>query len=102
MSRADKIAKMATRTATQAKEASNTSRKKNRSKAGFSFESHKHCVICSIPISINNEPPICHNEECHTNRKRKESSIKRLSILLYVGVAVFVIPILIQLAGALS
>ena len=102
MSRADKIAKMATRTAIQAKEASNVSKKRSRAKSGVTFESHKHCVICSVPISINNEPPLCHSEECHINRSRKESSRKRLSVLLYVGVAVFLVPIIIQLAGALS
>ena len=54
MSRADKIAKMATRTAVQAKEASNVSKKRSRAKSGVTFELHKHCVICSVPISINN------------------------------------------------
>ena len=102
MSRADKIAKMATRTAVQAKEASNISKKRSRARGGVTFESHKHCVVCSVPISINNDPPLCNSEECHINRSRKESSRKRLSVLLYVGVAVFLVPIIIQLVGALT
>lgn len=44
MSRADKIAKMATRTAVQAKEASNISKKRSRARGGVTFESHKQCV----------------------------------------------------------
>ena len=102
MSRADKITKMATRTADQAKEASNNSKRKNRVRNGVLFESHKHCIICSIPISMKNEDSLCNSEECHENQRRKESSRKKLTILLYAGVAVFLIPIFIQLAGALS
>ena len=101
MRRAEKIAKMATRTANQAKEAAATSKKKIRGKNNVSFESHKHCVICSIPIPINNEPSICNKQDCDATQKRKEKSRKRLSILLYVGVAVFLVPILIQVVGAL-
>ena len=41
MSRADKIAKMATRTASQAKEAATMSKKKTRAKNGVTFESNK-------------------------------------------------------------
>ena len=99
MSRAEKIAKMATRTANQAKEAAATSKKKIRGKNNVSFESHKHCVICSIPIPISNQPPTCDKQDCDVTQKRKESSRKRLSILLYVGVAVFLVPILIQVVG---
>lgn len=102
MSRADKIAKMATRTAGQAKEAATISKKRTRAKNGVSFESHKHCVICSIPIAISNEPAICDNNDCHVNQKRKETSRKKLTFLLYAGVAIFLVPIIIQLVGALS
>jgi predicted nucleic acid-binding Zn ribbon protein len=99
MSRADKIAKMATRTASQAKEAATMSKKKTRAKNGVSFESHKHCVICSIPIAISNEPAICHNSDCHVNQKRKEASRKKLTFVLYAGVAMFFVTLV---AGALS
>jgi predicted nucleic acid-binding Zn ribbon protein len=102
MSRAEKIAKMSTRTASQAKEASTVSRKKNRARNGVLFESHKHCVICSVPISIKNEPSICANEDCHANQKRKEVSRKRLTLLLYTGVAVFVVPLLLTVAREIS
>ena len=102
MSRADKIAKMATRTAVQAKEAATISKKRTRAKSGLSFDSHKHCIICSIPISIKNEPALCDSKDCHINQKRKEASRKKLTFLLYAGVAIFLIPIIIQLAGALS
>jgi len=101
MSRADKIAKMATRTAVQAKDAATYSKKRTRAKNGVSFESHKHCVVCSIPIAISNEPAICDSNDCDINQKRKEASRKKLTFLLYAGVAIFLIPIIISLAGAL-
>ena len=48
MSRAEKIAKMATRTANQAKEAATTSKKRIRGKNSVSFESHKHLSLIHI------------------------------------------------------
>ena len=102
MSRAEKIAKMATTTAGQAKQNSVVSKKRKKARKGVLFEAHKHCVECSIPIPISNDSMICDDENCRINQEKKEKSRKRLSILLYVGVGIFIIPIAIQLIGALT
>ena len=102
MSRAEKIAKMATRTAVQAKENSSVKRKRKKAKNGVLFEAHKHCVECSIPIPLSYDALICEDEECKINQEKKEKSRKRLSILLYIGVAIFIILVIIQLVGALN
>jgi len=102
MSRAEKIAKMATTTAGQAKQNSVTSKKRKKARKGVLFEAHKHCVECSIPIPLSNDSMICDDENCRINQEKKEKSRKRLSILLYVGVGIFIIPIAIQLIGALT
>ena len=102
MSRAEKIAKMAKTTAEQAKQKSIIAKKRTKAKKGVLLEAHKHCVECSIPISLNNESLICDNENCRINQERKEKSRKRLTILLYLGVGIFIVPILIQIIGALS
>ncbi|MBC96067.1 hypothetical protein CL649_04305 [bacterium] len=102
MSRSEKIAKMATTTASQAKQNSTISKKRKKARKGVLFEAHKHCVECSIPIPLSNESLICDDDDCRINQERKEKSRKRLSILLYVGIGIFIIPILIQLIGALN
>lgn len=102
MSRAEKIAKMATMTAVQAKEKSSVKRRRKKAKKGVLFEAHKHCVECSIPIPLSYDSLICEDEECKINQEKKEKSRKRLSILLYIGVAIFIIPLIIQLVGALN
>tara|TARA_B100000902_G_scaffold150264_1_gene146783 strand:+ start:477 stop:785 length:309 start_codon:yes stop_codon:yes gene_type:complete len=102
MSRAEKIAKMATTTAGQAKQNSVASKTRKKARKGVLFEAHKHCVECSIPIPLSNDSMICDDENCHINQEKKEKSRKRLSILLYLGVAIFIIPIAIQLIGALT
>ena len=102
MSRAEKIAKMATTTASQAKEKSVVSKKRKKARKSVLFEAHKHCVECSIPIPLSNHSLICDDDDCRINQERKEKSRKRLSILLYVGVAIFIIPIILQLIGALT
>ena len=102
MSRAEKIAKMATTTAGQAKQNSVVSKKRKKARKGVLFEAHKHCVECSIPIPLSKDSMICDDENCRINQEKKEKSRKRLSILLYVGVGIFIIPIAIQLIGALT
>ena len=102
MSRAEKIAKMATTTAGQAKQDSVVSRKRKKARKNVLFEAHKHCVECSIPIPLGNESLICDEDDCRANQERKEKSRKILSILLYLGVGIFIIPIVLQLIGALT
>ena len=102
MSRAEKIAKMATTTASQAKEKSVVSKKRKKARKGVLFEAHKHCVECSIPIPLGNESLICDDDDCRANQERKEKSRKRLSVLLYLGVGIFIIPIVLQVIGALT
>jgi hypothetical protein len=46
MSRAEKIAKMATTTAGQTKQDSVVSRKRKKARKNVLFEAHKHCVEC--------------------------------------------------------
>jgi predicted nucleic acid-binding Zn ribbon protein len=93
---------MATTTASQAKQNSVASKKRKKARKGVLFEAHKHCVECSIPIPLSNDSMICDDENCRINQEKKEKSRKRLSILLYVGVGIFIIPIAIQLIGALT
>jgi len=102
MSRAEKIAKMATTTAGQAKQDSVVSRKRKKARKNVLFEAHKHCVECSIPIPLGNESLICDDDDCRANQERKEKSRKRLSILLYAGVGFFIISIVLPLIGALT
>jgi len=77
MSRAEKIAKMATTTAGQAKQDSVVSRKRKKARKNVLFEAHKHCVECSIPIPLGNESLICDDDDCRANQERKEKSRKR-------------------------
>ena len=102
MSRAEKIAKMATTTAGQAKQDSVVSRKRKKARKNVLFEAHKHCVECSIPIPLGNESLICDDDDCRANQERKEKSRTTLSILLYLSVGIFIIPIVLQLIGALT
>jgi len=102
MSRTEKIAKMATTSAEQARQSSVSSSKRKKAKRGVTFDAHKHCIECSIPIPLNNESPICDDKGCKINQDKKERSRKRLSMLLYLGVAIFIIPVILQLVGALS
>ena len=102
MSRAEKIAKMATTTAGQTKQDSVVSRKRKKARENVLFEAHKHCVECSIPIPLSNGSLICDDDDCRANQERKEKSRKRLSILLYAGVGFFIISIVLPLIGALT
>ena len=102
MSRAEKIAKMATTTAGQTEQDSVVSRKRKKARKNVLFEAHKHCVECSIPIPLSNGSLICDDDDCRANQERKEKSRKRLSILLYAGVGFFIISIVLPLIGALT
>ena len=102
MSRAEKIAKMATTTAGQTKQDSVVSRKRKKARKNVLLEAHKHCVECSIPIPLSNGSLICDDDDCRANQERKEKSRKRLSILLYAGVGFFIISIVLPLIGALT
>ncbi len=74
MSRSEKIAKMATTTASQAKQNSTISKKRKKARKGVLFEAHKHCVECSIPIPLSYDSLICEDEECKINQEKKEKS----------------------------
>ena len=86
MSRADRIANAGMRTAKEAREAANKRRQSERRKItnkSIDIRPHRHCVVCWKPISLEVEPAVCDNEDCIENNKKRESSRRRLTIMLY-------------------
>jgi len=98
-SRKETILKAAKRTAQQAHAAASNRGRKNSS-GRFNSEPHRHCVVCWKPIPLESDPAICNDEGCDKMHSRREKSRRRFSILLYLGVAIFVGMLAIQiLAG---
>ncbi len=87
-SRKDTILKAAKRTAKQAHEAA--SKRSQRSKTMVNIEPHRHCSVCWKPISLVSEPAICGDASCSSMFERRERSRKRFSFLMYLGIAIFV------------
>ena len=72
------------------------------SNGDLSVISKHHQALKNFLNSKDDYALICEDEECKINQEKKEKSRKRLSILLYIGVAIFIIPVIIQLVGALN
>ena len=94
-SRKDTILKAAKRPAKQAHDAASS---RGSGKLGrFNAEPHRHCVVCWKPIPLDSDPAICVDESCEKMHSRREKSRKRFSVLLYLGVAIFIGMLAIQL-----
>ena len=105
MSRADRIAYAGMRTAKEAREAANKRRQSERRKItnkSIDIRPHRHCVVCWKPISLEVEPAVCDNEDCIENNKKRESSRRRLTIMLYLfpGIAILLIFLQLMSGGA--
>lgn len=93
--RKDTIMKAATRTAQQAHAAA--SRKVAKTRVRGNIDSHRHCVVCWKPIPLESEPAICGEEGCERMHALREKSRRRWTFLMYMGVAIFVGMLALQL-----
>ncbi|MEE2626701.1 MAG: DUF2116 family Zn-ribbon domain-containing protein [Candidatus Thermoplasmatota archaeon] len=100
MSRADRIAAAGMRTAKEAREAASKRKRSEKKRATNKFldvESHRHCVVCWKPIPLDSEPAVCGDTMCIENNKKRESSRKRLTIMLYLFPGIAILLIFLQL-----
>jgi len=100
LSRADKIAAAGLRTAKEAREAANKRRrtdKRRSSQKSLEIESHRHCVVCWKPIPLDSDPAVCDQVSCMENNEKRESSRKRLTIMLYLFPGIAILLIFLQL-----
>lgn len=100
MSRADRIAATGMRTAKEAREAARKRKRSEKKRASNKFldvESHRHCVVCWKPIPLDSEPAVCGDTTCIENNKKRESSRKRLTIMLYLFPGIAILLIFLQL-----
>ena len=93
MSRREKIQKAAQRTAGEARQAAKRQRdseRQARARRDFATADHRHCSVCWTPIPLNADPPICSDTECAEKQQKRESSRKRLTVMLYLfpGIAI--------------
>lgn len=105
MSRADRIANAGRRTAKEARDAANKRRQSESRKVSnksIDVRPHRHCVVCWKPISLEIEPAVCDDETCIENNKKRESSRKRLTVMLYLfpGIAILLIFLQVMSGGA--
>ena len=92
MGRKERIAKAATRTASQVRETAARERgRKKRSSSASGVPSHRHCSVCWTPIPLNAEPPVCSDEECEKTHVKRNASRKRLTIMLYLFPAIAIL-----------
>ena len=92
MGRKERIAKAATRTASQVRESAARERgRKKRSSSASGVPSHRQCSVCWAPIPLNAEPPVCSDEECEKTHEKRNASRKRLTIMLYLFPAIAIL-----------
>ena len=94
-SRKDTILKAAQRTAKQAHSAATQRRKRPSSRVNV--DPHRHCSVCWKPVSLESDPPICGDGDCLRMYERREKSRKRFSFIMYLGIAVFVGMLVVQI-----
>ena len=104
MSRREKIQKAAQRTAGEAREAAKRqrdSKRQARARRDFSATDHRHCSVCWTPIPIDAEPPVCSDTECAEKQQKRESSRKRLTVMLYLfpGIAILLVLLDVMIRG---
>tara|TARA_Y100001970_G_scaffold12536_1_gene14347 strand:+ start:37397 stop:37729 length:333 start_codon:yes stop_codon:yes gene_type:complete len=92
LSRKEKIQKMATRTASQARQLASKDRKRSeRSTKASGTKPHRHCSVCWAPIPLDSDPPVCDSEECEKTNEKREKSRKRLTVMLYLFPAIAIL-----------
>ena len=92
MGRKERIAKAATRTASQVRETAARERgRKKRSSRASGVPSHRHCSVCWAPIPLEAEPPVCSDEECEKTHEKRNASRKRLTLMLYLFPAIAIL-----------
>ncbi len=102
LSRTDRIAKAARRTAQEARDAASKRRqdeKRKRANSSMAIEPHRHCVVCWSPISMDSDPAVCSESACIEKNEKRESSRKRLTIMMYLFPGIAIILLMLQLAG---
>ena len=100
MSRREKIQKAAQRTAGEAREAAKRqrdSKRQARARRDFSATDHRHCSVCWTPIPIDAEPPVCSDTECAEKQQKRESSRKRLTVMLYLFPGIAILLVLLEI-----
>ena len=103
MSRKEKIQKAAQRTAGEAREAAKRQRdgeRLARERRKFATTAHRHCSVCWTPIPLDEEPPICSDAECAEKQQKRESSRKRLTVMLYLFPGIAILLVMLQVMGA--
>ena len=103
MSRKEKIRKAAQRTAGEVREAAKRQRdseRRERGRRNFESADHRHCSVCWAPIHLDAEPPICSDEECAEKQKKRETSRKRLTVMLYLFPGIAILLVMLQVIGA--
>ena len=99
MSQRDRIMRDAQRTAGEAREVAKRGREaheKERVKRNFSTPDHRHCSVCWAPIPLDEDPSVCSNPECGETRRKRESSRKRLTVMLYLFPAIAILLVFLQ------
>ncbi len=102
MSRADKIAKAARRTAQEARDAASKRRQEERRKRAnnsLSVDAHRHCVVCWSPIPLDRDPAVCAESSCIEKNEKREASRKRLTLMMYLFPGIAILLLILQLAG---
>ena len=103
MSQRDRIMRDAQRTAGEAREAAKRGReaqRKDRAKRSFSTSDHRHCSVCWAPIPLDEDPAVCSNPECAEKQRKRVSSRKRLTVMLYLFPAIAILLVFLQGIGA--
>ena len=102
MSRTDRIAKAARRTAQEARDAASKRKKeekRKRSNSSMGIESHRHCEVCWTPIALDSDPAVCSEATCIQKNEKREASRKRLTIMMYLFPGIAILLLLLQMAG---
>ena len=103
MSQRDRIMRDAQRTAGEAREAAKRGReaqRKDRAKRSFSTSAHRHCSVCWAPIPLAEDPAVCSNPERAEKQRKRESSRKRWTVMLYLFPAIAILLVFLQGIGA--
>ena len=99
MAREDRLKKAIEQTAAKAKGKSESTSgpqlTKNPQSRNY-VAAHRHCNICHAPVHMEKDPPLCDSEKCADEWGRKESSRKRLTIMLYLFPGIAIMLVMLQ------
>ncbi len=99
LSRKETILKAARRTAQEARAAASRRRDAPASGQTAGVRPHRHCVVCWTPIPLDNDPPICGEDDCATMQEKKERSRRRLTFMMYLFPAIAVFFVILEVLG---